>query len=160
MFHVRRDANHPYHLEFSNLDEDEALMACIRGRGKFPGADAMIQITQSWLQSDSEFLLIYYEKLLQDPDNELVGVFHHLLMPVDKDFIHSIVERNRFERLSIGKKFWKPTRKAGQADPNSHVRKGISGDWKNYFNPAHIEAFKECAGTMLVEFGYEEGYDW
>lgn len=39
-------------------------------------------------------------------------------------------------------------------------RKGTIGDWLNWFNAEHKKVFKELAGEALIEFGYEDGYDW
>jgi hypothetical protein len=87
-------------------------------------------------------------------------VFSSLDMGIPDSLLHSIVERNRFERMTVGRKFWQPARKPGEADTASHFRKGITGDWQNYFNKAHRQRFKELAGDWLVEMGYETGLDW
>jgi len=39
-------------------------------------------------------------------------------------------------------------------------RKGIIGDWKNHFTPAHKQAFKEVAGQLLIDLGYEKDFNW
>jgi lipopolysaccharide transport system ATP-binding protein len=160
MFHIRRDVSHPSHDKFIRLENDDALMACIEGRANIPGVLDMIQITQSWIQSDADFFLITYEHLLEDPMRELVDSFIYLGLPVENEMIRTLVERNRFARHSIGRKFWKRARQSGQADPNSHLRKGVAGDWRNYFKPSHVECFKNCAGKQLIELGYETGFDW
>lgn len=43
---------------------------------------------------------------------------------------------------------------------NTFVRKGISGDWRNYFSSKNIEDFKENAGDALLSLGYELNSDW
>lgn len=52
------------------------------------------------------------------------------------------------------------SRQRGQEDSSSFFRKGIAGDWKNYFTERDKQIFKEEAGDLLVNLGYEEGYDW
>jgi len=39
-------------------------------------------------------------------------------------------------------------------------RKGKIGDWKNHFNPEHKQAFKEIAGQLLIDLGYEKDLNW
>lgn len=39
-------------------------------------------------------------------------------------------------------------------------RKGIIGDWKNYFTPEHIQLYKERYGNILIELGYETDMNW
>ncbi len=44
---------------------------------------------------------------------------------------------------------------------NSHTfRKGRAGGWKEVFTDKHKEVFKECAGRLLVELGYETDLGW
>jgi hypothetical protein len=39
-------------------------------------------------------------------------------------------------------------------------RKGIIGDWRNYFTSEHKQAFKNVAGQLLIDLGYEPNFDW
>lgn len=40
-------------------------------------------------------------------------------------------------------------------------RKGVIGEWRSHFNEEHKAAFKQSIlGKMLIEMGYETGYDW
>jgi hypothetical protein len=46
-------------------------------------------------------------------------------------------------------------RQPGDEDRNALIRKGIVGDWKNYFSAACTSAFQEIAGEALRLAGYE-----
>lgn len=39
-------------------------------------------------------------------------------------------------------------------------RSGKTGEWKKSFGPDHIKTFKNVAGDLLVELGYEKDLDW
>lgn len=39
-------------------------------------------------------------------------------------------------------------------------RKGQIGSWKRHFKPEHKEKFKEIAGQLLIDLGYEANLDW
>jgi Sulfotransferase domain len=39
-------------------------------------------------------------------------------------------------------------------------RKGVIGDWRNQFTATHKQAFKEVAGQLLIDLGYESDFDW
>jgi len=39
-------------------------------------------------------------------------------------------------------------------------RKGQIGSWKKHFTEEHKAAFKEVAGQMLIDLGYENSFDW
>ena len=51
-------------------------------------------------------------------------------------------------------------RKEGEENNNSFLRKGIVGDWKNYFNKESKKVFKEYAGRELIKLGYEKDFKW
>jgi len=39
-------------------------------------------------------------------------------------------------------------------------RKGIVGDWRNLFTQKHKDYFKEVAGQLLIDLGYERDMNW
>jgi sulfotransferase 6B1 len=39
-------------------------------------------------------------------------------------------------------------------------RRGMIGDWKNYFSSDHTSMFKALAGQLLIDLGYEKDLDW
>jgi hypothetical protein len=59
----------------------------------------------------------------------------------------------RFEAQSGG-------RERGSEDVGSHYRKGIAGDWVNYFTREHAEAFQDKFGDLVGRLGYEANADW
>ena len=64
-----------------------------------------------------------------------------------------IVYERDFSKLSGG-------RRKGQADPTSHYRSGVHGDWVNHFSVEHLEVFKERYGSLVLQYGYESDPDW
>ena len=160
VFHIRRDETHIWHEQLKKSSLDEAIELCIEGREGLPGARTMVELTQSWFKSEIEVIVVRYEKLISDPEIEFRSVLEYLETDLPDDLVTAIIERNQFERLSAGRKFWNKTRRRGQADPKSHFRKGIVGDWQNYLNEAHKAQFKEVAGDKLIELGYENGLNW
>jgi hypothetical protein len=160
MFHVKRSPEHSWHERFKSSSVDEALMLCIEGRDGLPGTDSMIKLARTWLDQKSGFLCIRYEDLWANPVGEFGRVLAYLGIEGNVSLAEVIVNRNRFERLSIGRRFWQPMRKPGQEDASSHFRKGMVGDWRNYLQESHIRRFKEIAGEELISLGYERDMDW
>lgn len=39
-------------------------------------------------------------------------------------------------------------------------RKGVIGDWQSHFSAEHKQVFKEIAGQLLIDLGYEQDLDW
>jgi len=131
-------------LQLLNFEEgmiyllDEWLPGCAR-----------IQI--SWLESD-EPLIRYEDLLLKDLDILEKILLEDCHLPVSRDRFREIVLKNRFMSLS--------GRKPGQEDITAHERKGIAGDWKNYFTDKIKRAFKMRYGGLLIETGYEQDLNW
>jgi hypothetical protein len=65
----------------------------------------------------------------------------------------SIIYRNRFSQKATG-------RKQGEENARSHYRKGIAGDWLNYFSGEHRDYFKKEYNDLLLKLGYETTSDW
>lgn len=109
-------------------------------------------IQRSWLEGGER--VIRYEDLL---DND-VDILERVLIdeceyPIPRRRLRRAVETRRFERMSRG-------RTRGEEDVTAHLRKGVAGDWRNYFTEPVKEAFKERWGDLLITAGYERDLDW
>jgi hypothetical protein len=166
MFHLKRDETHAWQPTFKQLSKDEALMLSIEGQEDhenlpfLPGVTAWHSFTRQWLDGGMKLICIRYEDLLAAPEEEMGQVFDRLGIAISEPLLKAVVRRNRFERLTVGRKFWQKGRDRGQEDAGSHFRKGITGDWQNHFNEDHRRRFKELAGDWLIEMGYETDMDW
>ncbi|RQH08359.1 sulfotransferase domain-containing protein [Paraburkholderia dinghuensis] len=104
-------------------------------------------IQRSWVDSGETF--IRYEDLLHGDTEILQDVLiRQCDIGVSQDTVEKIILKNRFENLTNG-------RKPGDEDRMAHERKGISGDWQNYFTPLVTDEFNRLFGRLLVETGYQ-----
>ena len=109
-------------------------------------------IQESWLKAGEP--LLRYEDLLRDDLDILRRVLlEHCELSIPLDRLTQAVHANRFEALTGG-------RPRGQEDQAAHERKGIAGDWRNYFTPKIKRAFKDRFGDVLCMTGYENDLDW
>lgn len=97
--------------------------------------------------------IIFYEDLLANPEEVLKECLVFLSAKTPKITLDKCVEEGSFRNMSAG-------RKKGDAVQNAHVRKGVSGDWKNYFTYADGKLFQDIVGNALVEYGYETDDKW
>ena len=65
-------------------------------------------------------------------------------------YIPMVLERFTFTRLASG-------RKPGEVDEMNHYRKGVPGDWRNYFTERHLKAFRQRYGDLAERLGYPAG---
>lgn len=91
---------------------------------------------------------VRYEDMLAEPAARLRAMLAFLGVASDPELVAGIVDRNRFEKLTGG-------RKAGREDTASFLRKGTAGDWREHFDAQARKVFNERAGTTLAALGYD-----
>ncbi len=95
---------------------------------------------------------ITYEEMKEDMAEAVKKVFVALDVESTNEIATQCEESSTFERMS--------GRPPGQEDPTAKARKGIVGDWKNYFTLADGELFDALAGEQMQKMGYEEDSKW
>src|SRR3546814_7827300 len=96
---------------------------------------------------DGRHFAIRYESLLQDAAGEMTRLFQWLDCDASEATVAAVVERNAFAVASGG-------RQPGEADPQSFLRKGVAGDWKNHFDAECNRRYCAVAGEALSSAGY------
>lgn len=93
-----------------------------------------------------------YEALRTDTLATFSRLARACLGDIPDHVLAEAVEKNNFRRLT--------GRNPGEENRKAFVRKGVSGDWRNYFTPAQKDRFKAAAGELLIELGYEKDMNW
>jgi hypothetical protein len=105
-----------------------------------------------WI-GNPNIVYVRYEDLRQNTVYELQRIIYELTaQPLDLELADSIVNEFSFENQS--------GRKIGEESKNNFLRKGIVGDWRNYFNREACEIFDYYAGDALVQLNYEKDHEW
>lgn len=115
------------------------------------------QFIDSWVNVPN-ICLVKYEDCLKDAGKQLIKIMRHLDRTIDFDRIDNAVEKTSF--MSITKEKYGVSRVAGDVDNSKFHRKGIAGDWKNYFSGESCELFDKLEGRTLIELGYENDESW
>jgi hypothetical protein len=95
---------------------------------------------------------VRYEDLLEQPMKETGRLLKFLGADDGEETVRRCVEATSFERMA--------RRRRGEEESSSFYRKGVAGDWKNVFTAEDKRIFKEVAGDLLIELGYERDNDW
>lgn len=143
MFHTAKLPEHVGgHSELQGLSSDERLeYLLVRDGGE-------IRLLQSWFDFDSR-ILIKYEDLLREPIENLELVLKEASCHLNSQELKSVVDRCSFNKM-----------KNDAPDSRKYFfRKGVSGDWKNYFNSRTIDLFKNSMGGRWNEFLVSSGYE-
>lgn len=95
---------------------------------------------------------VRYEDLLVRPVEIARELMAFLDVDSSEEMATGCVEAVSFERLS--------KRTAGEEDPTSFYRKGVSGEWRSVFTREDRRTFAREAGDLLIELGYAKDADW
>jgi lipopolysaccharide transport system ATP-binding protein len=109
------------------------------------------QIQESWL-GQPNILYLRYEDMLGREREFFERLIDYCEISVSREQLHAIVDNNLFERVT--------GRPRGQEDIHAHLRRGIAGDWRNYFTEPVKLAFKQQFGHLLIKTGYEKDLHW
>ena len=90
---------------------------------------------------------VAYEDILTDTGGMAKNIFGFIGIDDSPDVIHDCTHKTSFSSLSGG-------RKNGKEDLNSFFRKGIKGDWENWFTDQHKTVFNQRAGHIMLKLGY------
>jgi hypothetical protein len=93
-----------------------------------------------------------YTRLVGNPKGEFASICDFLGWKIEPRLLHRVVDRHAFEKRT--------GRNPGDVNPFSHLRKGIDGDWRNYFDRELGEQFEATFPQLLADLGCEAGTDW
>ena len=107
---------------------------------------------QSFARTHSNLHVLSYEELIRNDRQTLRLILEYLDLPTADDVIDDMLRRSSF--------YVRSGRQPGQENSDSFFRKGTIGDCRSQFGPEDKRTFKELAGDLLIQLGYESGYDW
>lgn len=154
-FHVKGEAGHRHHELYNKISVEDGLLHRIEEAGAIY-AEWVRDWTRIATENLDTILLVKYEDLNADPMTTFKKVFDFYRLPMSENLQEKIIA----SKMKAPKDFKKEREKTVGLRTTSTARKGIIGDWKNYFTDVHKEAFKRVSGDILVETGYETGNNW
>ena len=97
-------------------------------------------------------LEVRYESMLDSLSQELLRVYECLGVDVDETLSRNAETATSFKE--------KTGRDSGEMVATAKARKGIAGDWENWFTKRDGQVFVEAAGDALIEAGYVTDHSW
>jgi hypothetical protein len=141
---------HHHHYKHELQTFDERLRTSILGRPDlhvpFPDIRARFSPFLNWLDQP-EVCVLRFEDFIQDQAAVLQRVLQHAL---GRGFPLAIGLDEAVRMLAAG------------LDPRRSptFRSGKVGGWQARFTEGHKALFKETAGDLLIQLGYEQNHDW
>jgi hypothetical protein len=124
-------------VAITGIDQDGLFMVNVRQR-----YDGVFQ----WLRQPAT-LCIRFEDLINQRDRSL----NQMLDQVEKTGFQIPTPREKALEILV---------EAIQPQKSHTFRAGKTGGWKEHFTPEHKALFKEVAGDLLIQLGYEQDNDW
>ncbi len=146
--------SHPVIGDISKLRDDLNTMPQEEGLGYVIDQLAkrgLFDALRSWAEvapADKELATFRYEDLTGASQFATwQRLYAHCDIRMPDSVLRGLLERNSFSALTKG-------RERGAEDVQSHLRKGVHGDWKNHFTPAVEKKFREVTGGLVEDLGY------
>ncbi|MCP4372160.1 MAG: sulfotransferase domain-containing protein [Deltaproteobacteria bacterium] len=128
-----------------DLDSPETKKMFLRERSKTIRSYVRKWVID-WLKTGYCFP-VKYEDLVADPEQQLIRILNHLCIAYTPEIVAEAVKHNSFETLSGG-------RFRGVADPYSHYRRGVHGEWREFFDQEDLEIIRSQIDDYLEFLGY------
>ena len=144
------EARHVHHDYYASLsDFDSRLKVSILGRPEldieFPNIADRFAPYLGWLDHP-EVMKIYFEDLVNDRAATLNQIMDHFLARVPLTTPRKTILDSLKSSINPSKS---PT-----------FRSGKTGEWKKHFTSGHKKIFKDVAGDLLIQLGYEKDTNW
>ena len=140
---------HDYYINHLKTDE-ERYNAVIKGVTEpgyeMDGVRGRFQKYSGWLHNPA-VLTVKFEDLIQEREASLEKILEYL---EEHNFQSGL---NRKDAITAIMESMDPKR-------SGTFRKGLPGAWRKSFSQPNIDVFKECAGDILAQYGYEMDNNW
>lgn len=114
-------------------------------------AFGLFEAQRSWMSrpvDEARVQVFRYEDFAADNLQFLKELLDYLEIKIPEREFDVLYGRHKFSQLAKG-------RRQGVEDPQSHFRKGVSGDWENHFDDSVMTHFRDVTGDLLEVLGYE-----
>jgi hypothetical protein len=133
--------------QLDSLPESEGFSYSIRHLNDF----GLFSAIRSWMvaqQQDPSIKVFRFEDLVGDkPEEAFADMFSHCDIDIPASKVRQLLSHYSFRRSS--------GRDLGEEDQRAQYRKGVPGDWRNYFDDNLAAEFAAVTNDLAVELGYE-----
>lgn len=154
--------NHPWTPYLTSLKtHEERLLTMIKGVSlsneqyeefgiaEIPNIRQFAQDKLGWCK-ELGICSISFEELVTDEESQQKAIMKII------DFLWDELKLLNISKMELLQRI----RENIKPESSGTFRKGKIGDWKIEFNEEHKKAFKEIAGDILIQLGYEKDNDW
>ncbi len=110
---------------------------------------------EHWRMKDEfqhPWLTVHYEDMLEDQASQLAKIFDFLQVTSTPEIAQAAADSASFHKRT--------GRSRGHDEPTAKARKGVHGDWRNYFTRADADIFDAICGHWLYHHRYTADKTW
>jgi Sulfotransferase domain len=156
-----RDVVVSYYHHHRRLGKDPGSIDQFLGRflaGSLDGWGTWPAHIRSWLDSpqarDGRLIVVRYEDLLADPEEQLAGVARFLELPATPSAIRESVALHTADRMRASERTTEQYRKQARRDV-LFIRRASSGEHAEVMTGEQLGRFGNVAGAELARLGYQ-----
>jgi hypothetical protein len=151
------------HLDIETLDQ--YLRPWLLGKTQTPGAGSWQDHLTSWLDSplalNGNLLVVRFEDMRRNTEEELVRMIEFLGAPVNREHIRLAIANNSVDKMRAKEdtsvKYDPKTVGRKLGEDRRFIRKGSIGGWRAKLTGSQVEIIEEYAGNALARLGYPTG---
>ena len=120
-------------------------------QGEFIGGGPNPDYNESFIKDIKKIphVVLKFEDMVSNSYESMSIILDSFSYEYDKELLKTAIEKYSFKTLSSG-------REVGVEDRGNHYRKGLIGDWKNYFTEEKNKEFCERHKLLMERWGYDE----
>ena len=142
------DLHNYYNTQFGSVAEriNAEITGITDPNHPYSGVRKRFEKYMGWL-AESAILSLSFEEIILERETAFKKLFDYLEARGAKFSV------TREDALAV-------LRRAIQPKKSGTFRKGKTGNWREHFTEANKTLFKETAGDILIDLGYEKDLDW
>jgi hypothetical protein len=148
-FHVINEESHRHYLLYQQIPQEDGILHSMNIVRR-----AFVSWVKDWhevaMAHPDAIIEVRYEELHTDVRGTMDRILRFLNIAVDD----KLLEQMGLTQLKT------PVDLKQSLSRGDTKRKGIVGEWRNLFTQKHKDYFKEVAGQLLIDLGYEKDLNW
>ncbi len=148
-YNVINEEAHRHHLLYKSPPKEKAMLHCINITLR-----EYVTWVKDWhkvaIAHPNVILEVRYEDIVSDVKHTMEKVLSFFDVPAEAALLEKMAATQMKKLVHL---------KQSIALGNTR-RKGVVGEWRYEFTQEHKDYFKEIAGELLIELGYEHDANW
>lgn len=128
--------------------------------GNFPYGDPIEYVADWWKFKDNpNILFVHYEDMKKHLKTSIKKVSKFLEVIIEDEYVDEIVKNTTFEAMKVNDATNYSSEESFNLSISPFMRKGVVGDWKNYFTNEQSEFIDKLCDEVKEKFNFKFKYE-